>query len=148
MENTLSILKEAKSCKGKTVQVWREQPASEDWLFQATDAVGRSGWFLRLSITGLYPRRIGPYPTREEALDALEEVLAHIITDPLCDLENEMHRHGEYVVEGVPLLQPAQAPEWISNSFGAPPMAMGVCGMATAAGAMNGGRNRHRYRNS
>lgn len=38
---------------------FRECPISEEWLFQGTDEVGREGWFLRLTISGLYPRRVG-----------------------------------------------------------------------------------------
>lgn len=90
-------------------RTWREQPISEDWLFQSTDEAGRTGWFLRLSITGLYPRRVGPYRSKADAVDALEEVLYDIETQALCELHNSMGAHRVYVIEGVPTLTARQA---------------------------------------
>ena len=38
----------------------RERPISEEWLFQGKDELGREGWFLRIEVTGLWPRRVWP----------------------------------------------------------------------------------------
>lgn len=86
------------------VQTWRERPISDRWLVRGQDEVGRRGWFLRFEVTGLYTRRVGPFPTRAAALERLEELLATIITDPLCTLQNELSAAQRCVVEGIPRL--------------------------------------------
>jgi hypothetical protein len=42
------------------VRTWRELPVTEDMLFRGTDERGRSGWFVRLTVGGMFPRRVGP----------------------------------------------------------------------------------------
>lgn len=71
MENTLSLVtKDTPSQKTRDdSRVWRERALTEDELFEATNEVGCSGWFLRLSISGMYPRRVGPYSDQESALE-------------------------------------------------------------------------------
>ena len=39
------------------VRTWRELPVTEDMLFRGTDERGRSGWFMRLTVGGMFPRR-------------------------------------------------------------------------------------------
>ncbi len=39
-------------------RIWRERTLTEEEVFHGTDEAGRTGWFLRLSVTGLYPRRL------------------------------------------------------------------------------------------
>lgn len=86
------------------VKVWRERILTEDELFHGVDEAGRTGWFLRLSLTGLYPRRVGPYHTKEEALDVLESVAAAFVQEPLIDLLNDLTATQACVQEGVPPL--------------------------------------------
>lgn len=87
---------------------WLETPITDDILFRGKDACGRSGWFLRLIVTGLYPRRIGPYPTRTAALEALEWFVEEIELGQFLDLENEIGEDQAYIVEGVPTLNGVQ----------------------------------------
>ncbi|MBX3329456.1 MAG: hypothetical protein KF722_03565 [Nitrospira sp.] len=83
----------------------RERALSEDWLFQGKDEVGHEGWFLCLEVTGMYPRRCGPFTTHEEACEFLEGFLNGYILEALCDTESEMDRpHQTRVVKGVPQL--------------------------------------------
>src|SRR5687767_8074737 len=104
METPLSIVTDEQA-KPDTPHIWREQPVSADWLFRGRDEVGRSGWFLRLSITGLYPRRVGPFPSKAKALDVLEDLISGIEVTMLCELMNEMSvQHRRYVVEGISTL--------------------------------------------
>jgi hypothetical protein len=107
MENTLSIVT-TDTPKQKTrktdPKVWRERALTEEELFEGTDEVGRSGWFLRVSLTGMYPRRIGPYPSKEKALEVLEGIVAEFALDTMIDIQNAMERDQECVVEGVPRL--------------------------------------------
>ena len=104
METTLSLVTDEQA-RPETPHIWREQPVSEDWLFRGRDEVGRSGWFLRLSITGLYPRRVGPFPSKAKALEVLEEIISEIEVGTLCELMNEMSaQRRRYVVEGIPTL--------------------------------------------
>ena len=83
---------------------WRERPVTEDLIFRGTDDCGRSGWFLRLTASGLYPRRVGPYRTQRQAIEVLEAFTAELALGPLLDLANAMTRTQAYVVEGVPVL--------------------------------------------
>lgn len=40
---------------------YRERALSQEWLFHGKDEVGREGWFVRIEVTGMYPRRVGPF---------------------------------------------------------------------------------------
>ena len=77
---------------------------TDDVIFQGTDECGRSGWFLRVMVSGLYPRRIGPYRTKNQALEVLEEFIAEVLVEPMINLENETRGTQAYVIEGIPLL--------------------------------------------
>ena len=89
-------------------RIWRERPLTEEVLFRGTDESGRSGWFLRLSVSGLYPRRVGPYRTKADALDALEEFLSDVYAEPFLNLMNATQDDRVFVVEGVPTLKGRQ----------------------------------------
>jgi hypothetical protein len=88
---------------------FREQPISQDWLFQSTDEAGRSGWFLRLCITGLFPRRVGPFGSKAEALGMLEKVLSTIDSQVLFEFQNVLRGESVCVIEGVPTLTAEEA---------------------------------------
>lgn len=90
-------------------RVWRERTLSEEELFHGTDEAGRTGWFVRLSLTGLFPRRIGPYDSKEAALAVLEAVAYQLVVEVMTDIQNDLERHQVCVQEGVPPL-PATAP--------------------------------------
>lgn len=86
-------------------RIWRECPVTEDVLFRGTDEGGRSGWFLRLTVSGLYPRRVGPYRTKADAIEALEEFLSDVYSEPFLNLMNATQDDRVFVVEGVPTLK-------------------------------------------
>lgn len=88
-------------------RIWRERPCSTDELFYGTDEAGRTGWFLRLSLTGMYPRRIGPYSSQDEALAVLDAVAAEFAMDTLTDLLNDLTDDQVCIQEGVPYLAAA-----------------------------------------
>lgn len=92
--------------QGEPVRVWRERVLTPEDLFHAEDEAGRIGWFLRLSLTGLYPRRIGPYSSKEEALAVLNAVTAEFILDTLTTLQNDLEINQACVQEGIPALAP------------------------------------------
>jgi hypothetical protein len=85
-------------------RTWRERALSEEELFQGTDEAGRTGWFLRLTLTGMYPRRIGPYDSKEEALAVSEAVIAEFVMDSMTDILNDVERGQVCILEGVPRL--------------------------------------------
>jgi len=86
-------------------RIWREMPITDDIIFRGKDEFGRAGWFVRITVSGLYPRRVGPYPTKKAALGVLEEFIAGVIQEPLCELEGDKTAQQAYVVEGVPALK-------------------------------------------
>jgi hypothetical protein len=77
---------------------------TDDVLFRGTDERGRSGWFVRLTVGGLFPRRVGPYRTKSEARDVLEDFMTEIQMELFINLMNDMKDHQAYVIEGVPTL--------------------------------------------
>jgi len=85
-------------------KIWRECPVTEEILFKGTDEGGRSGWFLRLTVSGLYPRRVGPYRTKALAIDAFEDFVADVSSEPLLNLLNATQDDRVFMVEGVPTL--------------------------------------------
>ena len=89
----------------RIVRTWRELPVTEDVLFRGTDERGHAGWFVRLTVGGMFPRRIGPYRTKSEASDVLEEFMANIYLELFLNLMNDMKDHQVYVVEGVTTLK-------------------------------------------
>jgi hypothetical protein len=80
-------------------QVWHERALSGQSIFHGEDELGRTGWFLRLEVTGLFPRRCGPFASREEAVDTLGRFLGDLVPGALCELRNELDA-GQCVVEG------------------------------------------------
>lgn len=105
MDNALALVNETQERKpARRTKIWRECPITDDVIFQATDECSRSGWFLRLTVSGLYPRRIGPYRTKNQALEVLEEFIASVLIEPMLDLENSNRGPQAYVIEGIPLL--------------------------------------------
>lgn len=86
MGDPLTFVCESEKPKpAQRVKIWRERPITDDVIFHGTDESGRSGWFLRLTVTGLYPRRVGPYQTKYQATEVLEEFIAHLEVEPLCN---------------------------------------------------------------
>lgn len=88
----------------RIVRSLRELPVTDDVLFRATDERGRSGWFVRLTVGGMFPRRVGPYRTKSEASEALEDFMAEVQMELFLNLMNAMKDHQVYVIEGVPTL--------------------------------------------
>lgn len=80
----------------------RERALSEEHLFEGADERGYRGWFVRIAITGLWTRRVGPFSSREAAVEFVERFLGEIVEGPLT----EQVLNGDYyhVVEGVPQL--------------------------------------------
>ncbi len=57
-----------------------EAPLSEDTVVETTDRHGQPMFFFRLEVTGLFPRRIGPFPDRETAITCLDQTVDGIYT--------------------------------------------------------------------
>lgn len=51
-----------------------ETPPNPDW-FVRTRERGRPVWYLRFRVTGLLPRRVGPFASRHKAVLALDAIL-------------------------------------------------------------------------
>lgn len=51
-----------------------ETPPTPEW-FVKTREHGRTVWYLRFVITGMLPRRYGPFPSRHKTLLALDSML-------------------------------------------------------------------------
>ena len=105
MDTPLALVPESTTKKpARRVKIWRERPVTEEVIFKGTDDCGRSGWFLRLTVSGMYPRRVGPYRTKGQARKVLEDFVCEVEMEAFCNLHNEMKDAQVYVVEGVPQL--------------------------------------------
>jgi len=94
---------ETKDASSKRTRTWRERALAPDEIFQGADEVGRSGWFLRFAVTGMYPRRIGPFDSYEDALAVHESLVDELIT-AFIDAENDLECWQACFVEEVPRL--------------------------------------------
>ena len=110
MDTSLALVTESQEMKpARRAKIWRERPVTDEVIFKGTDECGRSGWFLRVTVSGLYPRRVGPYRTKGQALTVLEDFVCDGAMELFCNLQNEMRDEQAYVVEGVPPLIGSQA---------------------------------------
>lgn len=94
---------ETNDASSKRTRTWRERALAPDEIFLGTDEVGRSGWFLRFAATGMYPRRIGPFDSYEDALAVHESLVDELIT-AFINAENDLERWQACFVEEVPRL--------------------------------------------
>lgn len=75
-----------------------ERAPAPSWFVRATNDFGTEELFLRLNITGLYPRRYGPFDSETAAADFLNRFLA-TLSRPLCDLLNELDNGQRAIIE-------------------------------------------------
>jgi hypothetical protein len=61
-----------------------ETPPKLDWFVSAKER-GRTVWYLRFIVTGMLPRRFGPFANRHKALLALDGMI-----NVTMELENEI----------------------------------------------------------
>ena len=75
------------SCLGSV-----EVVPQEDWIVEAISQTGEPMCFIRLTMTGLLPRRIGPFGNRETALRCLDNLLE--------DLLRRLETEGAEIIDG------------------------------------------------
>jgi hypothetical protein len=80
--------------------VYRECPLSDQSIFYEAEEANCQGWFLRIQVTGMYPRRCGPFATREGALGFLDNFISRALMNAFSELENQITVGQAYVVEG------------------------------------------------
>jgi hypothetical protein len=91
MSNTVIINHELVGMTEEEFDWWKheieeiEPKIAEDWFEERTNAVGERELYLRLRITGLFPRRIGPFACKQDALLHLACFLCSL-EDPLARL--------------------------------------------------------------
>ena len=73
MESKTSKTQPPDSNANKVVLV--ERKPQPDWFASARNEHGKRQVFLRFQMTGLYPRRFGPFQTKREALLFLDDLL-------------------------------------------------------------------------
>lgn len=69
-----------------------ETPPKPEW-FVRTREQGRTVWYLRLRMTGMFPRRYGPFANRHRALLALNEMINQT-TDVTAECQDAAERYG------------------------------------------------------
>ncbi|MGC4099473.1 MAG: hypothetical protein QM706_20425 [Nitrospira sp.] len=79
--------------------IYRECALSDQSIFYAAEEVDYQGWFLRIQVTGMYPRRCGPFSTRQDAVGFLDHFISKALMNAFCELENQITVGQAYVVE-------------------------------------------------
>jgi len=69
-----------------------EVPPCDEWFQQGRDQWGREVWFIRVQVTGLRPRRFGPFPNKRKGLLFLDHLL-NDVTDSICSAGNDLERY-------------------------------------------------------
>ena len=70
-EKPTSTTAEPQEQEGES-SIYRECALSDQSIFYAAEEVDCQGWFLRIQVTGMYPRRCGPFSTRKDAVGFLD----------------------------------------------------------------------------
>jgi hypothetical protein len=94
MEKVLAIVKtkdQAPKRKRDRI-VLIETPPNPDW-FVRTREQGRTVWYLRFRMTGMFPRRFGPFQNRHRALLALDGMI-DAMTDSNCEMCDAAEKYG------------------------------------------------------
>ena len=94
MAKVLAIVKtEDQEPKRKREQIqWIETPPNPDW-FVSTREHGRTVWYLRLRLTGMFPRRFGPFQNRHRAVLALDAMIG-AMTNGNCEVCDAAEKYG------------------------------------------------------
>ena len=74
MPTKMTIVKDipkAGTRKREQIGILERRP-EQDWFLAKKTPRGATKWYLRFSITGLYPRLFGPFPTKRKALLCLD----------------------------------------------------------------------------
>lgn len=69
-----------------------ETPPKPEW-FVRTREQGRTVWYLRLRLTGMFPRRWGPFRNRHRALLALNDML-NAMADATAECQDAAPKYG------------------------------------------------------
>ncbi len=79
--------RETRKHKRRKIQLI-ETPPQPGWTVCVKDERGKWVWYTRLEVTGLLPRRYGPFKSKGQALLFLDDVLDDL-TDVLCEGANK-----------------------------------------------------------
>ena len=90
MGNVVAIQEEQPNKKSRSPKFsyYLENPKTE-YLFTGTDEHGKTVFFFKMHITGLYDRMFGPYASRAGAVECFDTVLAAAL-ESFCNC----HFHG------------------------------------------------------
>ena len=69
-----------------------EMKPREEWFRRSRDQFGRPAWFVRVEMTGLRPRRFGPFPTKYKGLLFLDHLLNEV-ADAVCSASGDLDRY-------------------------------------------------------
>jgi len=70
-----------------------EVAPKESWFVETMDEQGRALVFVRIHMTGLLPRRAGPFPNRQAALNALDHLLSEVCSVMDCEWSTTLERY-------------------------------------------------------
>ena len=64
-----------------------QRPPQPDWFVCIRNETGQEEWFLKFTVTGLFPRLYGPFSNRHQALLCLDWILNELL-DGVITVEN------------------------------------------------------------
>ena len=95
MGTELKVVGKPKAQKWETLSMV-EMLAQDEWFVRARTPRGATLWYVRWSVTGLFPRLFGPFRTRRQGLLFLDDTI-----DASCDCWNELEDAcAKYRVKG------------------------------------------------
>ncbi|TKB59078.1 MAG: hypothetical protein E8D49_09120 [Nitrospira sp.] len=83
--------------KRERIEMLERRP-EEDWFIAKKTSKGATKWYIRFTITGLFPRLFGPFPTKRKALlflDALHNTICDFWTQ-VDDVRDRYANEGEF----------------------------------------------------
>ena len=102
MAAQLVISKPTSEGRRKRERVGRlEAQPSNDWFLTVKGPRGGTKWYLRFTVTGIFPRLFGPFPSKRKAvlfLDAVHGELSDFWTESDC-IRDRYANEGEF--EGI-----------------------------------------------
>ncbi|GJL56899.1 MAG: hypothetical protein NPIRA02_40310 [Nitrospirales bacterium] len=88
------MTKEQEGTQKDEIQALEVKP-DDSWFIEANDYQGNTVVYLRVQVTGLLPRRAGPFSDRETAVLALASLLSDVIMDIDCEWSNDLNAYVE-----------------------------------------------------
>ncbi len=99
MKTSLRVIDSTECAKQprKRVELLEMRP-KEEWFVCSLNERGRTVWYLRFTVTGMFPRLYGPFSSKRQAVHFLDRVLSRVLdfSQEFDDYARELGRSREF----------------------------------------------------